>query len=106
MNDSKRYGYPLQGRGMTGGADSITEEVILSVASQTGTDSMELPPLIEAINPDVLELLFDRDTTDGIRRSDRTLIFTYAGCTVHIESGNNITITEHEQSAGRPSQWS
>lgn len=82
---------------MAGNSEPIIDEVIRTVAAYTGNDPRELPPLITAIDPDVLETLFGTEADEVGTPPRRTLIFGYAGCSVRIDSAGCITVTERQQ---------
>lgn len=56
-----------------------SDEVILAVAEAIGTHPLDLPPLCDAVNPDVLDRLYREATTVKVE-------FEYAGCTAMISS--------------------
>lgn len=66
---------------------SIAEEVVESVADETGTDPLSLPPLAETLDPDALNALID-----GL--ADGTVSFRYAGCDVTVESDGTVGVAE------------
>lgn len=54
----------------------VVTEVVTRVADARGVDPFEMPPLIEAINPDALNKIF-KSSGDENRRYDGHLAFTY-----------------------------
>lgn len=65
----------------------VTERVVQSVASHTDTDPMELPPLNESIDPDVLNGFL----SDGSQASIR---FEYAGCDIIVRGDGSVDVTD------------
>jgi len=83
----------------TDGADadaaSLTERIVEASADVAGSDSLDLPPLYDAVDPDALEALYDRDGTDGPE-----VKFTYAGCGVTVHGDGSVSVTPEPIGAG------
>lgn len=65
---------------------SVAEDVVKTVASETDTDALSLPPLAETLDPDALNAL-----VDGL--DDGRVSFRYAGCDVAVESDGTVRAT-------------
>ena len=74
--------------------DDISAEIIDRISKESGTDSLNLPPLFEGINPDALQSLFAA-TSSGIKRSGR-VTFQYAEYEILVEFDNEPTIRVEE----------
>jgi len=66
---------------------TVSERVIEGVASATGTDEMELPPLYESVDTDALNELVESPGYVEIS-------FVYAGQEVRIENDGEISVSE------------
>jgi len=64
---------------------SVTERVIQTVATATGRDEVDLPPLFDAIDPDALETVVSTISSGEIR-------FSYAGLDVAVDSDGSVSI--------------
>ncbi|WP_226008222.1 HalOD1 output domain-containing protein [Natrinema salinisoli] len=72
----------------------ISTKIIEHIAKKEGTEPVELPPLYEAIDPDLLERLF-APKKDGAERPGR-VEFQYNGYTVIAEFDEELQITTEE----------
>lgn len=70
---------------------SISVDIIRAVASQTGEDPVELPPLYDYIDPDALESLFTVQQSGQVE-------FTYLGYCVSVSFGDERSISVSEES--------
>lgn len=61
--------------------ESVTEVIVRAVADTTGRDPVELEPFAESIDPDAIESLFKRSSTDG----PESLTLLYEGCRVTVD---------------------
>ncbi|MXR21494.1 HalOD1 output domain-containing protein [Halobacterium bonnevillei] len=66
---------------------TVSERVIQKVATASGTDALELPPLWDAIEPDALDTLV-AGMVDG------EVSFAYAGYDVTVTSDETISLQE------------
>lgn len=66
----------------------VTEAVVESTAETLGTDPLELGPLYDAIDPDVLEALVGGGADD----SDVQVSFRFAGRRVTVRRGGPIRV--------------
>lgn len=69
----------------------VSVQVIKAVAEQTDTDPLDLPPLYEAVDPDVLNVVFEPFHGGGPLGT--TLAFTYVGHEVTIAYDGEVVIT-------------
>lgn len=76
--------------------ESASKAVISAVASLTGEDPVEMPPLYDAIDPDALDALF-RPAQTGPRRGDRRLRFAFNGHEVTVKSCGGIAVYPLEE---------
>lgn len=74
-----------------GDAD-LSTVVVIAVAEIAGVDPIELEPLYESVDPDVLNDLFG----DGAPRVDDAVSFAFAGHEVSVESDGRVTIRPPE----------
>lgn len=72
------------------GQPALHARVVMDTARVAGVDPLELPPLLDAVDPEALDQLFAR-TNDAVRRG--SIEFPYAGYTVTVEAGSETTIT-------------
>lgn len=66
---------------------SLTGQIVRTVATETGTDPLELPPLYGAIDPTALNAVVQEST-------DCTVTFQFAECAVTVESCSGIHVDE------------
>jgi len=66
---------------------TVSEQIVDHVASATGTDPLELPPLYESVDPDALNALVSGP-------GDVEVSFLYADREVCVESGGEISIDD------------
>jgi len=70
-------------------SDFPASAVADAVAERDGVDTTDLPPLYDAIGPDVLEVLHDAEAD-----SDHSVTFDYAGYTITVSADGTIVIRE------------
>lgn len=63
--------------------------VVEAVAEREGVDSTDLPPLFDAIGPDILEILHEADPD-----SNQRVTFEYAGYTVTVSADGSVVLDE------------
>jgi len=73
---------------------TVTTAVVETVAAEEDCSPEELTPLYEAIDPDALEALFADGP--GQARSDRRVVFRYAGYEVSVSSERGVELTKPE----------
>jgi hypothetical protein len=72
---------------------SMTTAVVQAVASTTGVDVLELPPLHDAVDPDALDRLFERPDGSGVRDSG-ILSFCYGDCYVTVHASGYVDVEQ------------
>lgn len=70
---------------------SVSEEVVSAVAAARGLDPTDLDPLFEAIDPDALDDLYDRNGWGRAQPSVR-VEFTYCGCEVVVNGDGSVAV--------------
>jgi hypothetical protein len=70
----------------------LSTAVLEHVAQIKHVDPVVLPPLNDAIDPDVLDTLYTRKPTGEPRTGAITITFMYADCTVSIHSPDTIDV--------------
>lgn len=69
--------------------EQLSTKVVERVAAFKGTESVELDPLYEVINPDALNRLFTNPS--GTERSGQ-ISFVYCGCEVIVEDDGQVLV--------------
>lgn len=69
--------------------EQLSTKIVERVAAFKGTESVELDPLYEAVNPDALNHLFTN--SNGADRSGR-ITFMYCGCEVIVEGDGQVLV--------------
>lgn len=69
--------------------EPLSTRVVERVATFKGTDSVELDPLYEAIDPDALNRLFTN--ASGASRGGQ-ISFAYCGCEVIVEDDGQVVV--------------
>lgn len=73
-------------------AQKVSTAVIRAIADTSAIAPTELPPIYEAIDPDALERLFQRQM-NGVPRRGGTVEFDYAGYSVRISFDRTLDVT-------------
>jgi len=76
-------------------AVTLTERIVEATTDVAGADALDLPPLYDAVDPDALEALYDRDGVDGPE-----VEFTYAGCGVTVRGDGSVSVAPEPIGAG------
>lgn len=66
-------------------------EVVKKVASKTGHDPTELPPLHTAVDPDALNDIFS-SISDSAERPEAVITFSYAGYRIRVTQNEEVTV--------------
>lgn len=74
-------------------SESLPVAVTKSIADHKGVDPLDLDPLYDEIDPDVLERLFSW-SVDGNKPSIGELVFTYHDVEVRVTGEGDIDITD------------
>ncbi|WP_227356126.1 HalOD1 output domain-containing protein [Haladaptatus salinisoli] len=78
--------------------DSVSEELVKTVATRNNADPTELAVLADFIDPDALDALFKPRVDGTPRETDGQVEFTYDSYHVTVDSGGTITL-ENAKSA-------
>lgn len=70
----------------------VSTAVVLTVAALHDCDPTDLPPLLNAVDPDALARLVTHDAT-----TETVTTFVYADCTVTVRSNGDISVTPDRQ---------
>lgn len=70
----------------------LSTTVLERVAQTKGIDTLALPSLDDAVDPDALDALFAPKPTGVQRTGSVTVTFMYAGCTVVIQNRDSIRV--------------
>lgn len=81
----------------TNGEGSLAESVVTAISQAAGSDPLELPPLYESIEPDILDML-TRDRTDG-DGTNRVLCFKYSHWAVFVRGDGRIIVSNGSDSS-------
>jgi hypothetical protein len=71
------------------------QRVVRAVSSRLGVDSLDLPPLYDAVDPDALDALFSDPPGMSWSRTG-TVSFEYATCTVFVHGDGTIVVEDAE----------
>lgn len=71
---------------------SASEQVIQTIANQSNTDALDLPPLFDTLDPDALDTLV-REMNEG------EISFAYAGYNITVNSRGAIEVEERLSSS-------
>lgn len=71
---------------------SPVEAIIDALATATGNDPMDLPPLYEYVDPDALEDLFERNK--GTRAAETLLSFRFETWNVFVRADGRIRVCD------------
>jgi len=87
---SKEAGQPISQTVLRAVAELSNRAVIPDDSTSEADESMPLPPLYEAIDPDALDTICQPATDD----TEITITFTYCGYHVTVTNGDEITVVE------------
>ena len=71
--------------------ESLTEAVVRALSAVNGCPPETLPPLAEVLDPDALDMIFDKGRNGNPRPGGR-ISFIYNGCRITIDNGEYLTI--------------
>ncbi|WP_049985274.1 HalOD1 output domain-containing protein [Halobellus rufus] len=66
---------------------SVADQVVRKVASVTGTDEVDLPPLYDVIDPDALVRVVET-------MSSGEITFSYVDCDVTVDSDGSVRVAD------------
>lgn len=67
--------------------EATIHEIVSSIAEQTGTDVLDLPPLNDSIDTDALISFLQSEASSGVE-------FTYHDHTVSIDANGRVRVTD------------
>lgn len=70
---------------------SVSTTLLMAISTLEATETEELPPLREAVDPDALDAIFTPRENGSLRR-DGTVSFTYAGYDVTFHSTGELLL--------------
>lgn len=76
--------------------DPVSHTVVQAVATATGRDPTDLPPLYAAIDPDALDTLVS-SLTAGTNRQRAHVTFSYAGSQIIVDGHGEVHVTDSEE---------
>ncbi len=76
----------------------MSTEIVQRVATVTGREVTQLPPLYETIDPEALDAVIDSATTD---ESSLALRFAYSGCQVLVDGSGTVRVEITPDSSDR-----
>ena len=78
------------------------------MAACTGRGVTNLPPLYDVVDPQAVEQVFTSLLGSRRHSNDERIMFTYAGCEIVIDGGDELTVRlledQQEQEQDRPAQ--
>jgi hypothetical protein len=76
-------------------SESLSQTIVYAVAETKDVDPSDLTErLYDCVDPDALDRLFDTGGHDAVG----SVVFKMAGCTVRVESGRAVVVTEADDS--------
>ena len=72
-------------------SERMVSAVVSGVAACTGRGVTDLPPLYNVVDPEALEQVFASPLGSRHRSNDGQFVFTYAGCEIVIDGGDELT---------------
>lgn len=71
---------------------AVSQRVVAAVAGARDVDPLELPPIYNVIDPDVLNQIVDHGVS-GRRSGSGRVVFTMASCEVSVHSDGAVEVT-------------
>ena len=72
-------------------SERMVSAIVSGVAACTGRGVTDLPPLYDVVDPQALERMVASPLGFRHRSNDERIVFTYAGCEVVIDGGDELT---------------
>jgi len=82
-------------------SERMVSAIVSGVAACTGRGVTDLPPLYDVVDPEALERVFASLSGSRRRSNDGRIVFTYAGCEVMVDGGDELTIRSLEEQQER-----
>ena len=73
-------------------SERMVSAIVSGVAACTGRGMTDLPPLYNVVDPEALEQVFAPLPGSRHRSNDGRFVFTYAGCEVMVDGGDELTV--------------
>ena len=77
-------------------SERMVSAIVSGVAAWTGRGVTDLPPLYNVVDPQALEQVFASPLGSRHRSNDERIVFTYAGCEIVIDGGDELTVRSLE----------
>ena len=72
-------------------SERMVSAIVFGVAACTDREVTDLPPLYDVVDPEALEQVFTSPLGSRRRSNDERIVFTYAGCEIVIDGGDELT---------------
>ena len=72
-------------------SERMASAIVSGVAACTGRGVTDLPPLYNVVDPQALEKVFASPLGSRHHSNDGRFVFTYAGCEIVIDGGDELT---------------
>ena len=82
-------------------SERMVSAVVSGVAACTGRGVTDLPPLYNVVDSEALEQVFASPLGSRRRSNDERIAFTYAGCEIVIDGGDELTVRSLEDQQER-----
>jgi hypothetical protein len=74
----------------------MVSAIVSGVVACTDRGVTDLPPLYNVVDPEALEQVFTSPPGSRRRSNDERIVFTYAGCEIVIDGGDELTVQSHK----------
>ena len=82
-------------------SERMVSAIVSGVATCTGRGVTDLPPLYDVVDSEALEQVFTSPLGSRRRSNDERIVFTYAGCEIVIDGGDELTVRSLEEQQER-----
>ena len=79
-----------------GQSERMVSAIVSGVVACTDRGVTDLPPLYNVVDPEALEQVFTSPPGSRRRSNDERIVFTYAGCEIVIDGGDELTVRSHK----------
>ena len=83
-------------------ADSVTQEIVVTIADATDRDPANLPPLYDAVNPDALNAIVNRPPHVSHEAAAVEVTFDFADCTVTVSASDGVDVSAETTADSAP----
>ena len=77
-------------------SERMVSTIVSGVVACTDRGVTDLPPLYNVVDPEALEQVFTSPPGSRRRSNDERIVFTYAGCEIVIDGGDELTVRSHK----------